>query len=101
MVPIKRLWFSQKCLKRADNLTNLFKLLWAETPFSTKIELNLAPDGEYEIKNGHHRVVAIWLTGRTYLENGEYILVDKDKIGKRFGKIEFALERLDNELRCA
>lgn len=31
--------------------------------FWSPIELQLCDDGEYEVLNGHHRVIAYWLSG--------------------------------------
>lgn len=45
-------------------------------------------DEEFQLEDGHHRLVAYWLSGRTSLEEGEYILVQKDQWKPRLGKID-------------
>lgn len=43
--------------------------------------------GEVQVEDGHHRLTAIWLSGRTELEDGEYLLIEKDQWRPRCGKV--------------
>jgi hypothetical protein len=80
------LWFTQRSLRRFEQITVLIALL-TEGGYSDRIELARCEDGEIEIRNGHHRVVAIWLSGRRELRRGEYLLIEAEKPKNRFGKI--------------
>lgn len=85
---IARLCCTQRGLKRAKQIPTLME------GFYEPVELNLCPDGEVEIHNGHHRVVSIWMTGRTVLRSFEYILLIKDEQRTRFGKLPEWLTRI-------
>ncbi len=54
-----------------------------------KITLVQCEDGEVQVHDGHHRLVAYWLSGRRNLQRHEYILLQQDNYNRgRFGKIE-------------
>lgn len=71
MIAIESLWATQRNLKRKTQIPNLMKL----ERFKDLIELHLCEDREIQINNGHHRVLAIWLSGRKYLYPDEYKLI--------------------------
>jgi hypothetical protein len=89
-IPITSLWFTQKSLKRKDKIPELSAL----ESFETRIEISIAEDGELEIINGHHRVTAVWLSGRKTLLPHEYLLIPTENSRHRFGKAPAAIQRL-------
>ncbi len=44
-------------------------------------------DGTVQVDDGHHRVVAHWLAGRTRLNKDDYILIQADRARPRFGGV--------------
>lgn len=62
------------------------------------IELHQNEDDEIIINNGHHRVTAIWLSGRRFLSREEFIILYKDAFRPRFGTIDLFLARLSPEV---
>jgi hypothetical protein len=71
---IGSLWFTQHCLKRSWNIKSLMRLITEGDSFSTPISLQECEDGEVEIVNGHHRIAALWLLGKTKLDRWDYAL---------------------------
>ncbi len=51
-------------------------------------------DGSYQLEDGHHRLVAYWLSGQVVLQSHQYFLVPKDRWKPRFGQIEKLLDRV-------
>ena len=49
--------------------------------------LSHCSDGAFQLLNGHHRLVAFWLSGRRTLESTHYRLVPEDHARQCFGKI--------------
>ncbi len=83
---IARIWMSQKNLRRIEQIPAMVETL-KHGEILPKIILNQCEDGEIQIQDGHHRLVAIWLSGKTKLEKHEYLLVQKDQWRIRCGKI--------------
>jgi hypothetical protein len=81
---IERLWFTQKILKRSHQICDLVKKIEAEEPFvGPPIVLQEAEDGEIEIINGHHRVVASWKAGLKNLRPEDYqLFIDIKPVGR-------------------
>jgi len=50
-------------------------------------------DGSIQVDDGHHRLTAIWLSGRTELEEDEYLLIEKEQWRPRFGQISDLMGR--------
>ena len=96
LVLIDRLWFSQARLKRLQQMPDLIAYarnggLFNRNPL---IELHQNEDEEIVINNGHHRVTAAWLAGRTILYREEFIILYKDAYRPRFGTIQTFLPHL-------
>ena len=72
---ISTLYTTQRTLKRAHQIPEMLKNV--ET--LPLICLSRHPDGLIQIENGHHSVVAIFLSGRTYLKREEYVLIEEPK----------------------
>lgn len=83
---IARIWMSQRRLRRAGQIPAMIKA--SENGDLPPITLARCEDGEIQLEDGHHRLTAIWLSGRKVLEDHEYIVVEKDQWKRRFGKIE-------------
>jgi hypothetical protein len=61
--------------------------LLRDFPIRDKVLLARCPDGEIEIVNGHHRVMAYYIAGAGILLAGEYTLIDVDECRPRFGRV--------------
>jgi hypothetical protein len=84
---IKDLWATQKNLKRADQIPHLVDLILDDVCLD-KIELHLCEDGEIQINNGHHRVIAMALAGKKELPSDCYCLLESDRVRSRVCKID-------------
>lgn len=84
---IARIWASQRNLKRAGQIPAMLATLQAggSLPVITLIECE---DGEIQVQDGHHRLTAIWVNGRSHLERHEYILLQQDQFRVRCGKVK-------------
>ena len=80
------LWFTQRTLKRAYEIPKLVSLLHGDDFFKTPIELQICEDGEIEIVNGHHRIVAIYLAGRQ-LRREDYLIFLTERSKGRFWQV--------------
>jgi hypothetical protein len=84
---ITRIWVSQRNLRRAGQIPAMIETLAAGETLP-RITLIRCEDGEVQVQDGHHRLAAIWLSGRTRLERHEYILLEQDQFRVRCGKLE-------------
>lgn len=84
---IASIWVSQRNLRRADQIPAMIETLKAGGDLP-RITLIQCEDGEVQVQDGHHRLAAIWLNGRTHLERHEYILLQQDQFRVRCGKLE-------------
>lgn len=100
IVLIDRLWFTQTRLKRLQQMPDLIAYAHEGGLFNRAplIELHQNEDDEIIINNGHHRVTAVWLSGRRFLFREEFIILYKDAFRPRFGTIELFLARLPPEV---
>jgi len=88
---ITKIWFSQRNLHRAGQIPAMIKTL-CEGGVLPQITLARCEDGEIQVEDGHHRLTAIWLSGRTDLYYDEYIIVEKDQWKSRVGKVSIVLK---------
>jgi hypothetical protein len=51
-------------------------------------------DGEIQVEDGHHRLVAHFLSGKEELEPQDYLLLQKDQWHPRCGKIDNLITRI-------
>lgn len=91
---ITNIWMSQKNLRRAEQIPEMVECL-LDGECLPPITLARDEDGEVQLEDGHHRLVAIWLSGRDELERHEYLLLEKDQWRPRFGKIDKLLGVLE------
>lgn len=82
----------QKLLRNPEQLTGLVASVVNDYPIDPVLLLENS-DGEVLIGNGHHRVMAYWLAGRTELLYGEYKLVQADLPLPKFGNLQRLWER--------
>ena len=78
---------SQRNLKRFDQVSKMISDLREGCVLPT-IELSRDEDGELQLEDGHHRLTAIYLSGRKILHEDEYFVVEKDRYRSRCGKIQ-------------
>lgn len=83
---IEKIWVSQRKLRRAGQIPAMIKSL--EIEHLPAIMLERFEDESVQLRDGHHRLAAIWLSGRRKLEDWEYIIVESDQWRPRFGKVE-------------
>jgi hypothetical protein len=94
---IATLFVSQRALRRAGQIPALMKAVRDGEPIPP-LRLYEAEDGTVQVGDGHHRVVAYWLSGRTKLERHEYTLVLTDRPRPRFGRVADLIRRSTREL---
>ena len=86
---IEDLWFTQRSLKRVEQIPRMIACLQSSEPDGLPpVELHRCDDGQVVIHNGHHRVTAIWLSGRRYLRRDEFHLYEMDSPKRRIAKVE-------------
>lgn len=90
---IYQIWMSQRKLKRSEQLPGLIKAIKAGLPIP-KIILDRAEDGEIQVQDGHHRLAAYALSGRTTLDRSEYLLLEHPQFRARFRKLDSLLNQL-------
>jgi len=82
---IQNIWMSQKSLRRKEQIPEMIRVI-EEGGNLPPIIIAECEDGEFQLEDGHHRLTAYWLSGRTNLERGEFVLVQKDQWRTRHGK---------------
>ena len=73
-MPIASLIVTQKSVRKSDSLTELVKHAKDDGRF-TGICIFAFEDGKYYLHDGHHRVAAIYMSGRDFLDVGEYVVI--------------------------
>ena len=89
---------SQRKLRQPDQLATMRETLEA-CDCLPRITLGRGPDGQVQVEDGHHRLVAVWMTGRRQLRQDEYLLVEKETVRPRFGTVQDLLARCEIEPR--
>jgi hypothetical protein len=89
---IADIYVSQRKLRREGQLSGMQESLEAGGCLP-RIVLSRGPDGRVQVEDGHHRLVAIWMTGRRELRKEEYLLVEKEAVRPRFGTVQDLLAR--------
>ena len=93
---IADIYVSQRTLRRAGQLPAMQETL-KEGNCLPRITLGRGPEGHVQVEDGHHRLVAIWMTGRRELRKDEYLLVEKETVRPRFGTVQDLLARCEIE----
>jgi hypothetical protein len=81
---ITNLFVSQRKLRQPGQIPALVEAIRNGDPVPP-IRLSEAEDGTVQVDDGHHRIVAYWLSGRTTLKRHEYTLIQSDRPRPRFG----------------
>jgi hypothetical protein len=89
---ITQLFVSQRKLRQPGQIPVLIEAIQQGDPVPP-IRLTEAEDGTIQVDDGHHRIVAYWLCGRTRLQRHEYTLFLTDRPRPRFGKVADLLAR--------
>ena len=89
---IAEIYVSQRKLRRACQLPAMREAIEAGC-WLPRITLSRGHDGRVKVEDGHHRLAAIWLTGRRELRKDEYLLVEKEASRPRFGTVRDLLTR--------
>ena len=89
---ITKIWVSQLILRRFKQIPSMIESL-KDGKFLPQITLIRCEDGEIQVEDGHHRLMSVWLSGKTDLESHQYVLIEKDQWKPRRGKIENLLEK--------
>jgi hypothetical protein len=87
---IQSIWMSQRTLRRRAQIAGMVEAL-QRGELLPPIVLAHCEDDSIQVDDGHHRLVAIWRSGRRTLSPQEYLLVEKDKWKPRTGKIQSLL----------
>ena len=91
---IKELWLSQLNLRRLHQIPSMLEVLY-EGGSLPPIILTRCDDGEIQVEDGHHRLTAIWLSGKMTLDYRDCIVVEKPQWKPRVGRIETLLQILE------
>ena len=87
-IEIESIWISQRNLNRIELISQMI-LDAEELP---PIRLSQMPNGDIQVEDGHHRLLAIYLSGEKFLKEHQYVLVPKDSWCARIGKIDILLK---------
>lgn len=88
MIEIEKIWICQKSLKRSGQISKMMSELRGLPP----IELAELENGEIQVEDGHHRLMAYYLSGQTELTSDQYNLTQKTNWRARIGKIDDLLK---------
>jgi hypothetical protein len=83
---ITKLFVSQRKLRQPGQVPALVEAI-RNGDYIPPVRLSEAEDGTIQVDDGHHRIVAYWLSGRTKLERHEYTLILTDRPRPRFGRV--------------
>ncbi len=89
---ISEIAMSQRKLRAVEQLAGMIRTLNEGGSFP-RITLLRDEAGVIQVGDGHHRLSAIWLSGRKVLREDEYLLVEAESYRPRFGRIADLLVR--------
>jgi len=97
LIPIHEIYVSQRKLRCVSQISDM--ILELNTGgFLPPIILNLLEDYSIQVQDGHHRLIAMYISGRKELQPYEYILVEKDQWRPAFGRTPDLLNSIKNFL---
>lgn len=85
-IPIENIYITQKSLKRKHQIEGMIQSL-KDGNFLPPIVLIENENGEIQVQDGHHRLMARYLFGQKFLEPQDYIFVRKEFFKPVKGKI--------------
>lgn len=88
---VTQVYVTQRKLRNPEQVAGLVESI-CNGDYIPPVLLSEAEDGSIQIDDGHHRMVAYWLSGRVKLHKHEYILVLVDRLRPRFGKVTELLQ---------
>ena len=91
---ITELFVSQRKLRHPGQIPALVQAI-RDGDYIPPIRLAEDEDGLIQVDDGHHRIVAYWLSGRTKLERYEYTLILTDRQRPRFGRVADLVQRVN------
>ncbi len=94
---IAKLYVSQRKLRAPKQIPALVMAI-RDGDWIPPILLIESEDGTIQVDNGHHRIVAYWLSGREQLEPHEYDLGFREKPRPRFGRVADLVQRVQGDL---
>ena len=83
---IKELFVSQRKLRNVAQIKEMIRSVESNECLP-RIEIWRDEFGACQVNDGHHRLVAYWLSGRRSLEKSEYLIIETDSTRARFGGV--------------
>jgi hypothetical protein len=83
---ITQLYVTQRKLRQPEQVYAIVESIH-NGDYIPPILLSETDDGTVQVDDGHHRVLAYWVAGRTELVKNEYILVLTNRLRPRFGRV--------------
>lgn len=97
MIDIAKLKTTQHKLSRARQIPGMVEEM-EQDGCVERVQIARLTDGTLVIENGHHRLVAYWLSGRRFLYKHEYMLVERDFSHRRIrGEISDLVVSIEDE----
>ncbi len=90
---IENIWVSQRQLRNVAQVVSM-QIALSRGYRLPPVTIACCEDGSFQLEDGHHRLVAYWLSGQAVLQSHQYFLVQKDQWKPRFGQIEKLLDRV-------
>lgn len=90
---IESIWVSQRQLRNVAQVVSM-QIALSRGHRLPPVTIACCEDDSYQLEDGHHRLVAYWLSGQQMLEPHQYFLVQKDRWKPRFGQIDKLLDRV-------
>ena len=91
---IDEIWISQRNLRRFHQVPEMVNNL-KKGGYLPRITLMLCEDGEVQVEDGHHRLMAYWLAGWREIDKSEYLLLEKEQWKPRRGKLSDIIDNCD------
>ena len=85
-IEIEGIWVSQPHLFRRQQIPGMIEAI-SRGQSLPEIALVRCLDGEFQMRDGHHRLLAYWLSGRRTLEGHQYRLAFGPESRRRYGKV--------------
>lgn len=89
---IKELFVSQRRLRDVDQIQEMIVAI-EEDRCLPRIDIWVDESGQFQVNDGHHRLVAYWLSGRRSLDRSEYLLIETESYRPRFGRVHHLILR--------
>ena len=83
---IQSIYVSQRKLRAPEQLVDMIREL-EDGGTLPPIVLTRDENGTTQVQDGHHRLTAIWLSGRQHLRPQEFLLVESERSRPRFGTV--------------